>query len=161
MHIIHLAYSFHPCLMSAITIDVDGSLFFQLGLFLVLFLAMKPLIIDPFLKVIEERENRTDGARRQAREMDIEAGDLGQDYEQQLGKVRKVAAEERERLRAEAQKLEAEIFKKAQSEANRIVEDGKSALEKQAGEVRAQLTEQSAALSQQIVSKMLGREVSS
>lgn len=166
MYIVNLAFSFPPILMnaassSAITIDIDGSLFLQMGMFLILFLAIKPLVLDPFLKVVEERENRTDGARKQAREMDMKAGELGKDYAKQLDKVRQVASEERERLRSEAQKLEADIFSKAHEEAAGITREGKMTLEKQANEVREELTRQSSQLSQQIVTKVLGREVSS
>ena len=57
---------------------------------------LKPLLFDPVLKVFSLREERTEGARATARELQEKAGELLQKYEKELERVHQVAAEERE-----------------------------------------------------------------
>jgi len=156
----------HASLMSAsaggggVTVDFDGSVLIQFVVFLLLFVLLKPILLDPFLKVVEEREKRTDGAKAEARKMDEKAGDIIKRYEGELEKVRRVANEERERLRAEAAKLEAEILGEAREEATKVGDEGKAAIQKEADAIRAELAQMSTGISREIASAVLGREVS-
>src|SRR6185503_15414388 len=97
----------------AVTIDFARTFVVQMILFGFLILVLKPLLFDPVLKVFEEREKRTEGARAEAREMQEEAGELLTRYEKKMEQVNQVAAEERERIRTETAKLEAEILGEA------------------------------------------------
>ncbi len=166
MHASDFLTSAHASLMSAasggagVSVDFNGSVLIQFGLFLLLFLVIKPVLLDPFLKVVEEREKRTDGAKKEAREMDEKAGDIIQRYEGELDKVRKVANEERERLRSEAQKLETKILGEARDKANEVSEEGKSKIQKEADSIRFDLGQLSTTLSKEIASTVVGREVS-
>ncbi|MFO0565344.1 MAG: ATP synthase F0 subunit B [Polyangiaceae bacterium] len=108
--------------MSEISIDFDKTFVVQMLIFAALIVVLKPLLFDPVLKVFEEREKRTDGARAEARRMQEEAG-LGR-YESELEKIHRVAGEERDHLRSETAKLEAEILAEARAVAGRIVEEG-------------------------------------
>src|SRR5688572_28033314 len=54
---------------SAVPLDIDLTFTLQMLLFAVLIVVLKPLLFDPALKIFEERERRTDGARAEAREM--------------------------------------------------------------------------------------------
>lgn len=166
MHASDFLSSAHVSLMSAssggsgVTVDFDGRVLIQFVLFLLLFILIKPVLLDPFLKVIQEREKRTDGAKKDAREMDEKAGEIIRRYEGDLEKVRKVANEERERLRTDAQKLEAKILGEARSEATKTSEEGKAKIQKEAESIRFELGQLSATLSKEIASKVLGRELS-
>ncbi|MCC6215864.1 MAG: ATP synthase F0 subunit B [Polyangiaceae bacterium] len=142
-----------------VTIDFDKSLFVQLALFTALLVVMKPLLVDPMLRIFEAREKRTDGERASAREMEEKAGELLKRYETELGEVRRVAAEERERTRAELAKLEAEMLAEAHQAVGRIVEEGRAAMRREAERARSQLAEQSPALVREVASTVLGREV--
>lgn len=155
--------SIHGLLMSGgagVSVDFDGSVLIQFVVFVLLFLVLKPVLLDPFLKVVEEREKRTDGAKAEAREMDEKAGSIIRRYESELEKVRKVANEERERLRTEAQKLEAQILGEARAESAKVTDEGKAKIQKEAESIRFELGQLSASLSKEIASKVLGREVS-
>jgi F-type H+-transporting ATPase subunit b len=142
-----------------VNVDFDKSVLVQFAAFVVLLLIIKPLLVDPFLKVIEEREKRTEGAKTDARHMDERAGELFQRYEAELKKVRQVAGEEREKLRIEGQKLEARMLEDARQQSGRIAAEGKAALGKEADGVRVELSKSAAQIASDIVSRVLGRGV--
>lgn len=140
-----------------ISVDFDKSVLIQFVAFLLLLVLIKPLLIDPFLKLMEEREKRTEGARAAARTMDARAGEILQKYEAELDKVRKVAAEERERLRIEGQRLEQRMLEEARVEAARITAEGKQAIAREAEALRADLAKATGSLADDIASRVMGR----
>jgi F-type H+-transporting ATPase subunit b len=89
-------------LASAISVDFDLTFLAQFVLFTAFITVLKPLLFDPLLKVFEEREKRTEGAKMEAREMDLEAGELLTRYEAALERVRQEAGRDREKRRGEA-----------------------------------------------------------
>ena len=69
---------------SPIELDFNNVVVFQVVIFVFLILVLKPLLFDPMLKVFALREERTDGARETARELEEEAGELLTRYESEL-----------------------------------------------------------------------------
>jgi F-type H+-transporting ATPase subunit b len=142
-----------------ISIDFDKTFVLQMIIFAGLIVVLKPLLLDPVLRVFEEREKRTEGARAEARRMQERAGELLRKYEKELERVAQIAAQERERVRIETARLEAEILGEARSVATRIVEEGRKRLETELGSVRVELDRQRDQLARDIASRVLGREV--
>jgi F-type H+-transporting ATPase subunit b len=142
-----------------VTVDFDLSFLIQFAAFLLLFIIIKPLLLDPFLKVVEEREKRTDGAREEARKMDDRAAEIIKSYESELEKVRKVAAEERERLRSEGLKLETKILSETREETDRILDEGKAKIAIETQAIRQELNLTTQVLAAEIASRVLGREL--
>ncbi|HEY2404460.1 MAG TPA: ATP synthase F0 subunit B [Polyangiaceae bacterium] len=143
----------------AITIDLDKTVLVQAVLFTVLLVVLKPLLFDPMLKVFAAREERTEGTRAKARELQEHAGELLRRYEKELERVHKVAAEERERLRTETAKLEAEIVREARDVTARIVDEGRRKIESEVTAIRASLGRESERVAEQISERVLGRPV--
>ncbi len=139
--------------------DLDRTFVIQMVLFMGLIVVLKPLLFDPVLRIFEQRELRTDGARAEARRMQEEAGELLRRYEQELERINQVAAEERERLRAETARLEAEILDEARDLTTRVVEEGRDKIEKEVGAIRFDLGKQSERLASELATRVLGREV--
>ena len=166
MHCSEFFSSAHVLLLSAasegpgVTVDFDRSAILSFVIFLLLFFALKPVLLDPFLKVVEAREKRTTGAKAEARAMDERAAEIIKRYEGELEKVRKVANEERERFRSEAQSLEAKILGEARAEAMRVTAEGKERIRLEAETVRLELERMSSELAKEAASKVLGREIS-
>jgi F-type H+-transporting ATPase subunit b len=144
----------------AVNIDFDLTFVAQMVVFALLIVVLKPLVFDPVLKLFEEREKRTDGAKADAREMQEKAGALLRKYEHELEKVHAVAAEERDRIRAETAKLEAEQMHEARTIAAKIVDEGRTRIDKEVQAVRFQLGQSSERLARDIATRVLGREVS-
>lgn len=143
-----------------INIDFDLTFTLQMLLFMVLIVALKPLLFDPVLKIFEEREKRTDGARAEAREMQRKAGLLLEKYEAELLQINRTAAEERERVRSETAKLEAQILDEARVATSKIVEEGREEIASQVQQIRFELGRRSELLARDIASRALGREIS-
>jgi len=144
---------------SAINVDFDPTFLAQFVLFTMFVLVLRPLLFDPLLRVFEEREKRTGGAKHHAREMDAKAGELLTRYEAELDKVRREANLEREKLRKEAKDLETKIMAEAREEAARILESGKARIAAEVEQMRKELKDGQPALASEIASRVLGREV--
>lgn len=144
---------------AAISLDVDLTFIAQFVLFTAFVMFLKPLLFDPLLKVFEERERRTEGAKKEARKMDAEAGELLTRYEAELAKVRHEAGLEREKLREETTMVEARMMAEARAETARIVEAGKARIAGEVAELRRELERTQPELAAQIASRMIGREV--
>ena len=143
---------------SPIDLDFNNVVVFQAVIFVFLIVVLKPLLFDPMLKVFGLREERTEGARETARELEERAGELLTRYEAELTRVNQAAAEERDRLRAEATKLEAQILKEAREAAAKIVEEGRRRIETEVNSIRFDLGKQSERLASDIATRVLGRE---
>jgi F-type H+-transporting ATPase subunit b len=141
------------------TFDFDLTFVLQMLVFASLIVVLRPLLFDPVLRVFEEREKRTEGARQAAREMQEEAGALLSRYEKELAKVHEVARQERDRTRAETVRTEAELLTQARNAANQIVEVGRQRIEKQRSEIEFVLGQQSERLARSVAEAVLGRSL--
>jgi F-type H+-transporting ATPase subunit b len=143
---------------SPIELDFNHVVVFQVVIFSFLILVLKPLLFDPMLKIFALREERTEGARNTARELEEEAGELLTKYESELRRVNQAAAEERDRVRAETAKLEAQILKEAREAAAKIVDEGRRRIDNEVNAIRFELGKQSERLATDIATRVLGRE---
>jgi F-type H+-transporting ATPase subunit b len=142
-----------------VSLDFDLTFIVQMAAFTVLVLILKPILFDPLMKLFEERERRTEGARLLARKMDERAGEILKRYEVELESVRRTAAEEREKLRAEGQRLEAQILAESRADAARLLEQGKVRIEAERRASRAELAQKTQEIARDIAARVLGREI--
>lgn len=143
-----------------VNVDLDASLVVQIGLFLLLLVILKPLLFDPMLRLFEEREKKIEGTRREATKEDERSAKALAKYEGVLAKAREAGNLERDQLRAEGQKKEAEILSLVRSQTTATVEGGRKAIGDEAKAARAALETEANLLGQTIASRVLGREVS-
>ncbi len=146
---------------SDVNVDIDLSFVAHIALFGLFIIVLKPVLFDPLLKLFEAREKLTDGARAEARKMDERAAELVSRFEAEIETVRRDAAVERDRLRAETAKLEARMLEDAKADAARILSAGRAQISSEVEALRKDLDAARPALAQQIASKMLAREVGS
>src|SRR5687768_11478269 len=128
-----------PVASGGVSIDFDRTFLVQMGVFFLLVLLLKPLLFDPVLKIFEQREERTEGAKKAARQMQEKAGEILRSYERELERVTRVATEERERLRGETTRLEAEILREARTVSNQMVDQGRKKIESEVNAIRFNL----------------------
>lgn len=141
--------------------DLDLTFVGQMVIFATLIVILKPLLFDPVLGLFQERERRTDGARAEARRMQEKAGELLREYEHEMEKVHRVAAEERDKMRAETARLEARELTEARALATKIVDEGRQRIAEEIHEIKFDLGRSSERLARDIAGRVLGREVPS
>jgi F-type H+-transporting ATPase subunit b len=142
-----------------VVMDIDRTALVQMVLFTLLIVVLSPLLFKPVLRLFEERELRTEGARADARSMQDKAEELLSHYQTKLEEVKRSANDERERLRIETARLEADILEKARQANSRIVEDGRSQIQAAVDKIRSELGDHSRRISKEIGKSVLGREV--
>jgi F-type H+-transporting ATPase subunit b len=141
------------------TFDFDLTFVLQMVVFAALIVVLRPLLYDPVLRVFEEREKRTDGARESARAMQAEAGELLSRYEREIAKVHDVARLERDRARAETARVEAELMAQARASANAIVEHGRLQIERERRQIEFSLGQSAERLARTMAEAVLGRSL--
>ena len=80
-----------------VEVDFDATMLVMVGIFIFLWIVLKPLLFDPMLKLFEERERRVDGAKLMARKIDEKSASALTQYENEMQKARASAGIERDR----------------------------------------------------------------
>src|SRR6188768_4112537 len=100
-------------------IDVDGTIFLQLGIFLVLMFVLGQFLWKPYLRVRTERVARVEGYREEAVQLEADAA---------LAEARRTGAGERAVARAEAHAREQTLLAEATAAAQRKLADARGRL---------------------------------
>jgi F-type H+-transporting ATPase subunit b len=146
-------------LLAEVKVDFDRSVLLQMALFAVLVAVLKPLLFDPMLKLFALREEKTEGAKAQAREMQERAGDILTRYEKELSSARQEAGQARETTRKETVKLEAEIIDEARAAVDAIADSGRESIQQELQQLKAGLEAQSREISVLVSKNILGRDL--
>jgi F-type H+-transporting ATPase subunit b len=141
-------------------IDLDGTAFIQLGLFLLLMLVLRQFLWRPYLKVLGERTTRVDGYKQEAVRLDAEAASRLAKAEAALAEARRVGSGERVEARAIAQKREQELLAAANASAQKTLAEARARVSAALAGERAKLQQTAAEIGAQAARKILGREVS-
>ncbi len=142
---------------SAPLIDIDGTVFIQFGIFLVMMAILYAFVFRPYLKVRDQREAGIGGARGEAKAAEERAGALGADYEAKLLKAKQRGAEERGKVRAEAAAHERDVLGRARDEAQKEIAKVREAAAAQEQRARATLLADAPTVGKSIASRLLGR----
>jgi F-type H+-transporting ATPase subunit b len=140
-------------------IDLDSTVFLQLGIFLVTAFILSQLLFKPYLRVKAAREAGIEGAKDEARRMEEEAKAKVAQYETAYGRAKVTAQAERVKLHGEAMERERQITGAAFKSSQGAVEDARKNLETEAAKARAALEPRAQEIARAIAKKVLGREV--
>lgn len=139
-------------------IDLDATVLFQAFTFLAVFLILWRLVFRPMTTLFEAREQAIDGAKAAAKKTETEAEAALQEFQGKLQEAKVAAAAERDRLRADGQRIERELLAKAREESGQTLSDATKKMTEEADVVRAQIKEGVPAMAGQIAEKLLGRK---
>jgi F-type H+-transporting ATPase subunit b len=140
-------------------IDLDGTIWIQLGLFAIAFFVFRPLIFRPMIALFEARENAIEGAKLEALRLQDEASAESEEFEDEMRRIRLQAGEERDRLRAEGKRLERAVLDRVREETDKQLSEADAKLKTEGARLRAEIDQSIPPLAKQIASKMLNREV--
>jgi F-type H+-transporting ATPase subunit b len=141
-------------------IDLDGTVFIQLGFFLLLMVVLRQFLWKPYLKVLGERTTRVEGYKQEAVRLDAEAAARLAKAEAALAEARRVGAGERIEARTAAHKREQEVLAAANAAAQKTLADARARVSATLAAERAKLQQTAAEIGAQAARKILGREVS-
>jgi F-type H+-transporting ATPase subunit b len=141
-------------------IDVDHTVFVQLGIFLLLVVVLGRLLWRPYLRVRGERVTRVEGYREEAERLDAEASARLARADAALAEVRRHGTAVRAAARAEAQVGDLALLAEANADAQRTLAAAKARLDATLATTRGELAKQAGAVARAAASKILGREVS-
>ena len=139
--------------------DLDATLPLMAVQFALLAIILNVVFYKPLGNAIDERDGYVRSTTADAEERLAKAEKLAQDYEQALAGARREAKQLIESAQAEAEETGAKAMASAQAEAQAQRESVQQELEAQKQSAMAALEQQVDALSQQILSKLLGAAV--
>lgn len=140
-------------------VDLDGSFFVQLGIFIIAFLLLRGMVFRPIMALFDARSAAMEGSRDEAKRLEGEADAKRDHFEAQLRNVRQKASEERLKLQGQAQQLARELTDKARRESTAALSSAKAQLDLESKNTRQRAQAEVPALARQIAEKLLGRSV--
>lgn len=140
-------------------IDLDNTLFVQLGLFLLLVVLLHRFLWKPYLRVRGERVTRVEGYREEAVKLDAQAEGRMARAEAELAEARQVGNGERAVARAEAHAREQTLLAEAQAAAQKTLAQAKATLDATLAGERAKLDLKANEIGREAARKILGREM--
>ncbi|MEO6950908.1 MAG: ATP synthase F0 subunit B [Polyangia bacterium] len=140
-------------------IDLDGTTFVQLGIFLVMLLVLSRTLFGPYLKMRADRERGIAGSRREAESMGGKARHIVEDYDRKLADAKRRGNDERNKLRQEGVAHEREVVGKARAEIQKAVEASTQKIAADTATGRTALAAEAAPLARKVASRILGREI--
>ena len=141
-------------------IDVDGTIFLQVGIFLLVLFVLWRFLWKPYLHVRTERVARVEGYREEAVQLEADAQQRLARADAALAEARRTGAGERAVARAEAHAREQTLLAEATAAAQRKLADARTRLNAVIAAERKKLEEQSSEVAVSAARKILGREVS-
>ena len=141
-------------------IDLDGTIFVQFGLFLLLMFVLKRLLWTPYLRVRGERVSRVDGYREEAIKLEADAASRLARTEAELAEARRVGSGMRAVARSEARAREQTLLAEAQGAAQRTLGEARARLSAVLSTERAKLGPRAAEIGREAAAKILRRDVS-
>jgi F-type H+-transporting ATPase subunit b len=140
-------------------IDLDATVFIQLGLFFLLALVLNRFLWKPYLRVRGERVTRVEGYREDAVRLEAEAATRLARAEAALSEARRVGAGERAEARNAAQAREQVILAGANAAAQKTLADAQGRVTAALDAERAKLQQTAGEVGLRAARKILGREV--
>lgn len=127
--------------------------------FLVIFLHLylKRMFFKPMEKVLHERYEATEGARKAAESSLSRAAQKAAEYEAAIRNAKTEIYKDQDRVRRELQERRASDLKVARAHAEAKVAEAKAALASEAARLKDDLNRESETLAEQIAEAVLGR----
>lgn len=141
-------------------IDIDATLFIQLGLFLGLVAILRQLFFKPFLALKDAREAVTDQPKRDAHDLETRAFTLAGEYDRKIAEARTRGQEERRTLSARSQARERGIREAVRTEVGATLAAARSRLADEGKKARSALAAEVDTLGRKMAERLLGRALS-
>lgn len=138
------------------SLDIDISFLYQIATFVVLWLALKRLIFEPTLAVLDARAERTSGAKRDARHLAAQSDAARADYETALRDARGKLAQESDAARKVTLDEQARLIGTARSTAAGELTRQRESVAAQVAQARQSLAPEAQTLAFEMLDRISG-----
>lgn len=139
-------------------VDLDATVFIQLGIFALLFFLLRPLLFQPVLRLLEARRVAIAGATKEAAQLQAKAADMSASIAASLDEAREDAKAARAKIIEEARRRSVDIIRQVHESCARATEAARVQRDQALESVRVSLHADVDALACAAVSRILGRK---
>jgi F0F1-type ATP synthase membrane subunit b/b' len=142
-------------LIASVQIDVDVTVAIQFVTFTVALFSIWGLIITPYLKAREARDEGTSGSREEADEMEAMATARLAEYDERMTQIRRESMETREELRAAGAKTQQDLLGAARAEISAKSAAEQKKIAEKVSQVEVELDARAKKLAELMIQKIL------
>ena len=142
-----------------VSIDIDASLFWQIGNFLLLLVALNFLLYRPIRGIIKQRAEKVAQLNGDITSSEEGAKAKAAELEANLVRARRDGAEVREEMKTQAHGSEREIIDAATAEMEKTVAKVREEIVGEIGQARQELKGQVQSFGRELAQKILGRSL--
>ncbi|MBI1909699.1 MAG: ATP synthase F0 subunit B [Deltaproteobacteria bacterium] len=135
----------------------NATFFVQWALFLIAFLTLRQAVFLPTLKILKARQEKTDGERQRADQLEGETEKMFLQIEAVLAQARTRGLKVKERQRGEATQHQAQVFRRVREAGQRHLQEVQKQVESRGHEVALQLRQYAQQLGRDLAEKVLER----
>ena len=140
-------------------INIDSSLLIQVCLFIFLMFFLNKIFFKPFLRFLEERQEKIQGDERKAVKLQEEAEQYRLQFEEGLHKGQVQALDEKGRIQEAGTQESKRVIDTAQQEVAGEMPKIKAQIAQESKQALAELERHQGAMAKEIVEKILGRSL--
>ncbi len=141
------------------SLGVDHTLFYHLGIFLVVYLVLSQIIFKPYFAAYLKRRERTVGNQDKAENLLAEAKQLEASFASKAREINEKIKAVYDKEKAQALKRQEEIVALARQQVKEGVEANRQIISQEVQKAKQDLSEQAPSVSQAIVNQLLGKEL--
>lgn len=138
-------------------IDINSSLLIQICLFIFLMLFLNKIFFKPFLRFLEERQEKIQGDERKAVKLEEDAEQYRLQFEEGLTKGQLQALDEKGRIQDAGAQESKRVIDTAQQEVAGEMPKIKAQIAQESKQALAELEHRQGVMAKEIVEKILGR----
>jgi len=138
-------------------VDLDGTFFIQLGLFLFMFVFLYLALFRPAIRLIEARREATDGTKERAIAMRKEAEGFSDEVDRQILDIKSAAILERDRMIEQARRRDRDQMAAAREKTQNAAQAAREQMKRDGEIVRKELEAEVETLATGVATRILGQ----
>jgi len=140
-------------------INLNATLLIQLANFLLLMYLLNRILFRPMLRVLAERQERTEGRRKKATQLEADAQAVWEDYQRRIQDAKADADRVRTQLIRQGETQRDKALEAASAEAEKAVAQVRARVRAEADDARKALKAEADRLAAAVAERILGRTV--
>ncbi len=141
-------------------IALDYTLFIQIGLFLFLWFFLSRFVFPPFLRLLEEREHKTEGVKNEAQLLAEEAERIRAAYEKKITRATEEGNAIKEGIRQEALQAREKLLTQVREETTHFLQTARDEIQQEMQKGREEAVKEAEGIALQMAVKILARKIS-